>query len=507
MLSLFFSSFWFIMRGADFTRPSALHRGYSLLWMFILGWVVLVGTTVFEDRFGIASGYSFVFYESAIFLAVLISFLELFALPSKASYGKMASCENESRERFDTLPDIDALIAPTADEVAGDEVTETTPLVRSTHDDVSAIHTTTFANYAHRSLGDDGATKNDVDEKVSIKVGNYFVIILTNNQYKPYGEEQDWSGKLPSWTWVVQFLLIGPFMIIIIGQIGLLIVEAVSQTGPDGSALLLPYILIAFFSNLILLPVGPFIHRFSYRLPTFFFHIFLGTLLYSLLAFPFSSNNRYKVYFQQTVDLETGINHVQLSGLEEYVRSVITSLPSAAGQSIECGESPLRVGVVSCSFEGLAPRVVNNVPNGVPPEKGYADWLLYTATRTPDKSAAQFNVTGKNTRACVLRFDRPITAFNVHGSGTDDRYDRIPETGSKEIRLWHREWDQPWIVDVVWNTDEGAGMEGKIVCLWSDNNDVGVIPALDELRKYAPVWVGITKISDGLVEGSKPFVV
>lgn len=49
-------------------------------------------------------------------------------------------------------------------------------------------------------------------------------------------------------------------------------------------------------------------------------------------------------------------------------------------------------------------------------------------------------------------------------------------------------------------------MDGRVVCLWSDNNEPGLIPALDEIRHYAPDWVAISKLGDGLVEGSKAFV-
>ncbi|KAI9742813.1 MAG: hypothetical protein M1818_003542 [Claussenomyces sp. TS43310] len=512
MLTLWFSSFWFIMKGADFTRPSALHRSYAFLWGFIIGWAILVVTTVFEDRFKIAAGYIFVFYESAIFLATLISFLELFALSSKAKYGKVAASEQDSTVLVDRLSDSDALIAPGADENPGEEPTETTPLFRGSHGNGDRPHATTFANYGHRSHG--GEDEAEDDEIVSTLPKVLFSLDDSQvSKLKPYGAEQEWSSKLPTWTWLLQFLLVGPFMIIIVGQAGLLVVEAVSQTGPDGSSLLAPYMITAFFSILLLLPTGPFIHRFSYHIPSFLFLAFVGTLLYSLLAFPFSANNRYKAYFQQTVDLETGINEVKLSGLETYIRPIIATLPSAAGQTITCGDdNPARPGVKSCSWEGLAPKVVDNTPDGAPPEKGFADWLSYSITRQPGENSARITLSGKNTRACVLRFDRPIKDFNVHDSGTDNRLDRVPETGSNQIRLWHREWDKPWTVDVEWNISEGKqsgdeGMEGRVTCLWSDNNVQGVIPALDEIRRYAPPWTAITKIADGLVEGSKPFIV
>jgi hypothetical protein len=272
-------------------------------------------------------------------------------------------------------------------------------------------------------------------------------------------------------------------------------------------------ILTAVVTVLVLLPLSPFIHRFTYHVPTFLFLVFLGTLIYSLVAFPFSATNRYKAYFIQRVDLETGQNNVTLSGLEEYVRPIISTIPSSAGKNVECvSRDHLRSGVVYCSWPGLAPRAVDNVPEGVPPEKRYEEWLDYNVTRFSGRNAARFSVQGKNTRSCVIRFASPIKSFNVLGSSRDPRFDAVSEMGSSEIRLWHREWEQPWEVDVEWAVGEGKaegdeGIEGHVVCMWSDGNVAGVIPALDEVRKYAPDWVAIAKASDGLVEGSKPFVI
>ena len=71
MLSLFYFSFWVVMRGADSVRPSALHRGYVFIWLYTITWILLIGVTVLQDRFRIASGYPFVFLHSATFFCLL----------------------------------------------------------------------------------------------------------------------------------------------------------------------------------------------------------------------------------------------------------------------------------------------------------------------------------------------------------------------------------------------------------------------------------------------------
>jgi hypothetical protein len=128
MLSLHLTSFWVIYRIADIYRPSALQRQYTLLWMFIGSWVLLVVATVYEDRYGVASGYIAVSFELFVFLAVLLSFVELAALPSKSAFRDSVMDERRSEEVNTILPDPDGMIAPQSVENEED-AGETTRLI------------------------------------------------------------------------------------------------------------------------------------------------------------------------------------------------------------------------------------------------------------------------------------------------------------------------------------------------------------------------------------------
>lgn len=502
--SLFFCVHWFIMAGCNFVRPSALHRTYALIWMFLLGWGILVASTVFEDRYKISGGYMFVFYEAAIFLAAFVGLCELFALPTKSSVVEEAHDEHETREGLDAVPNSEA-IAPQHtepqhtdagdNEPASEDATETTPLVGG-NGHRTALGAT-FARGYRRSLPGvmDGASDD-------------------HEKHHTFGNEQSWSGNMPTWTWLIQFILLGPFIIVIIGQVGLLLVTATAQTGTDGSPLLLPYLIVALFSILIILPLGPFMHRITHHIPTFLFLVFVATLIYNLVAFPFSPQNRYKAYFQQTVDLDSGLNRVTLVGLEEYIRDIISDIPSAAGQTIDCKTNPMiRSGLSFCSYEGLAPQVVDKLPSGVPPEKEYDSWLTYNVSRATGQNKATFHIKGEETKACILRFDDPFSGFAVQGAASSNgKWDDVPESGSDQIKLWHRDWDREWVVDVEWPVSEDKnegdeGRTGRVVCFWSDHNLPGTIPALDEAQRFSPGWTSIVKLMDGLVEGSKAFVI
>lgn len=98
MASLFYFVFWTIMAGANFARPSALHRGYAIIWLFAISWFIEVVNTVFEDRFRIAAGYTFVFFHAATFLATLITLCELFALPSKMSFAQRVHVAHDATD-------------------------------------------------------------------------------------------------------------------------------------------------------------------------------------------------------------------------------------------------------------------------------------------------------------------------------------------------------------------------------------------------------------------------
>ena len=350
---------------------------------------------------------------------------------------------------------------------------------------------TTFANYTsnqeeegHPEHEDPEAQSHDANERL-------------------YDSEQQWSDTMVSWLWVIQFLLLGPFIVIVVGQIGLLVVSASYQTLADGSSALMVYLMVAIFSVLIMSPLGPFIHRVTYHIPTFLLAVFIGTLVYNLVAFPFSANNRLKVFFVQRVDLDTGINEVALGGVRSsFMDEIVNSIPSAVGQEIGKADS-VRADLVEYTWRGPPPLVVPNTKSGIPPAFGYSAWLEFNVTRSKGAKQAQFFVRGKNTRSCKIVFKEPISDFDVQGSDLDSRFPKMPSQGSSEIRLWSREWEKLWRVDVEWEGE--GGIDGKVTCMWNDDG-LGSIPALEEIKRFAPDWATVSKLGDGLVEGTKVFL-
>lgn len=538
-LSLGYFAFWCIMRGADAARPSALHRGYVNIWLFTIAWVLLVAVTVLEDRFQISSGYQFVFLHSALFLTTLISVTELFALPDKKTYGQEFRAEHEGREHDQRSVHSENVLAPEPDELDGNDADEEengdadreqpsviTPLIGRPRRGEDERRTTFATTYRHSisALTEAATTKSKPDPSAGA-----------------FGEEQPWSKSLPTWTWLIQFLLLGPFMIILATQTGLMLTDGTHQTGTDGSNAILPYLIIALYSLLLIVPLMPFMHRITHHIPVFLFIIFVATLIYNLVAFPFTSENRFKAFWQQTIDIDAETSTIKISGLEEYVRMIIKELPSAAGKAVQCQGSRTRASITDCSYDGSAipPNVANNINDDIPPEKGYAKLVSIKTTPGSEPGQAKLKVDAKNTKSCYLKFTKPIKRFTVTGgNGWDDRFGRMPDSGVQQITLWRRDWEKVWEVDIEWDADADtdantkpsqqihdmagnisvsdvdelkarntAGIDGTVTCLWSDINTPGTIPALDEAIQYAPTWAVMTKIATGLVEASKSFLI
>jgi hypothetical protein len=330
-------------------------------------------------------------------------------------------------------------------------------------------------------------------------------------------------------TWLLQFLLLGPFLIILAAQIGLLVTSAVYQTGVDGSSLLTPYLVIAVLTAVLIIPLAPFIHRVSRHLPLLLLVVFTGTLIYNLAAFPFSPAAPYKAFFKQTVSLDTGATAVRLSGIESYIRDIIADIPSAAGQEIGCEPSTSRRDLVDCVYDAakVPPRPAYGSGNdslelapGVPPTADYYGKLLTVRVSHPAAggqakgkkgASVRLRIDAVNTRIVELRFaDKgpAIRSVSVVGAEPwDERFGAYPEEGARLVRLWRRDWDRAWVVDLTWD-DASLGLDGHAVALWSDANEAAhSMPAFREVVNYAPPWSSVSKASPGLVEGMKAFKV
>lgn len=468
-LTAWFCTAWFIVRLGDAIHPSALARYFSLVWMYAITWIVLVVNTVLMDQKDIAGGYCLVIYHATIFAALLIAYLEFFALPRKTDFADKELDQPEAESGRESLEEDET---PRQSE----EVDEQTSLLGS-RPNFKKKHRDRRRS-SNGSLTDDEGHHNEAAEAGII-------------HHEAYQGEQAWSAPLPGWTWVLQFAVLGPINIVLVGQLALIITIGIYQTAEDGNRPLPRYLAIAGLGLLLLLPMSPFMHRIKWQLPSLLLLLFGGTAIYCLLAFPFSEHAKLKMRFRQVVDLDTGVNLVSLSGNTGYVQRVAYSMPSAQlGEVVDCQQSTTLHGLTQCSWDGLQPRVV-------PQNYSLGDWIDIDASRSRNgsNSTIELRIQGISSRSCWLWFDSPPRRMVVNDKheyvvDEDDwRYEDV-RNASLSIRLLARSWDNNVFKVSASGFEVGRSddeISGRVECAWDDIND-HQLPAYDEVLAYAPVW-------------------
>lgn len=423
---------WSILRLADHIRPTVLSRWYAALWIYILSWAALVAATNSAMTTAFGSGYFVLVYHLSAFTALTIGTLEFVALPRRNR--EIANEDSDTTEQ---------------------EANERTALLGGRAD--------TFTGVVRQSSQDEGGSRHLLK----------------------HGASDAWLG-LPSWTWLLQFLVLAPINIILIGQISLFVTSALHQTPADGNDISSIYQSFLGLSVLLLIPVLPFLHKVRPIIALPLLIVLICSIIWNTLAFPFSRDARLKYFFLQEVDLKTGVNKVSLTAISPYLQSIVAEMPSAEGQDIICrppGES-LRAGLSTCTWRGLAPDVAKA-----------QDWLQYNITS--NATSAVFSIQGKQTKNCRITFDSPVQTISIRDALSHPRHDVIAENGDTQVRLFSRDWDKQFEVSVSWSVN-AKGQSGRVGCMWAE---LDAVPAAKELQTFAPVWSALTKHDDGLVEG------
>ena len=291
--------------------------------------------------------------------------------------------------------------------------------------------------------------------------------------------------------------------------------------------------LITLVALVLVLPLSPFmskLHR-SHALSRFVLLVFILSILYTWMTFPFSSAAPLRVYFQQRVEIDLGLDSggssiasdtigspkmiTSLTGHPLYLTPnspIISNLPSA--QTAECNLHRARSGLMRCEWDS---------GTGMRPEPG--NWIDgWNATEYFDasvsrigSSSARITVRGRNTRSCRVYFEnQPIFEYVVRSSdgvgekkGMQYGYE-VGKRGVRVLILCSQTWDRVFVVDVQWG-DDNTGLQGRIGCEWAEyesaridhGSGVGVsgkIPAFEELLRFLPEWAVSSKQDDGLVE-------
>ncbi|EPS39509.1 hypothetical protein H072_6650 [Dactylellina haptotyla CBS 200.50] len=515
LMSLWLLVSFFVVRVAGWWRPTATARTWGIAWVSFMSWLLLLGNAVAQDKLDVGGLYFTIFYYMATSLALFFGLLELFFLPPTNHI-----YESLPHGAYDEDDDRRSLIAPSVDDRHNVTLTP-----EDDDEEGPNEHTSLLRDSSNLGRGRHIGRRPNSHGSLSIGATSTLPTIEANEDDEPdcssshlcaqrhFPGEQYWSRHLLRYTWILQALILIPVPVIITAQIGLIVGTSIAQTGADGNSVITGFLLYAIFTILLLLPLLPFIHRWTKHIPLLLVAVFAATAIYLLVAFPFSWNNPLKVYFAQTVDLQTGQNAVHIVGVSKYVRALVEeNLPSTwNGVEVKCAEDPLRLGLQRCTWPGEMPNVV--------PGHAWQSWMTANATlvvgeeakKKAGKRTVKISVNARNSRACRVLFDRKVAEADVRdptGKGvTTPHKQPVSDDGVDQLRLWSREWNRGWDVEVSESVDgSGKGeLEGTVQCLWSDANDKGVIPALDEVKRFLPRWSVVSKLEDGLVVGEMRF--
>ncbi|KAG1882430.1 hypothetical protein F4604DRAFT_425374 [Suillus subluteus] len=342
-------------------------------------------------------------------------------------------------------------------------------------------------------------------------------LIAQHDQFTPLGEEQGAIG----W-WIAQLLVVVPLPVILVSHIAVIVLFAMNQTLTDGANPFGVYGVISMLALLIVLPLAPFSMNMHRWLNTIILIIFVLSTLYTYLAFPFSQETPLKVYFAQSVDLDTSRVVTELTGPHHFLSTVIIPrFPSAFNQALNCTDAPDKLGLQTCKWEvgdAFVPSPGRSERHyGQGPTSSLEKWVTTSIKRTGSNSA-RIKVQGLNTRSCTLQFSgKRVKEFHLSGDGRKGLQggSEVPEDGLEQIRLWSRDWEKEFEVDVEFAGNEDEKASGRVSCGWAEYESAtvgggrteGKIPSLEEVLLFLPEWAVVTKSSAALFDAGWEFEV
>ncbi|KAG2158710.1 uncharacterized protein EDB93DRAFT_1290778, partial [Suillus bovinus] len=342
-------------------------------------------------------------------------------------------------------------------------------------------------------------------------------LIAQHGQSRPLGEEQGAIG----W-WIAQLLVVVPLPVILASHIAVIVLLATNQTLTDGTSPLSVYGPVSILALLIVLPIAPFSMNMHRWLNGIILMLFILSTLYTYLAFPFSQETPLKVYFAQSVDLDTSRVVTALTGPRQFLSTaIIPRFPSAFDQPVNCTDAPDKLGLQTCTWEVGDAFVPSPGPSkrryGQGPRSSLGKWVTTSVKRTGSNSA-RIKVQGLNTRSCTLQFSgKRVKRFHLSGDGGKGLQggSGVPEDGLEQMRLWSRDWEKGFEVDVDFAGSGDEKATGRVSCGWAEYESAtvgggrtgGKIPSLEEVLLFLPEWAVVTKSSAALFEAGWEFEV
>ncbi|KAF9925846.1 hypothetical protein BGZ65_007538, partial [Modicella reniformis] len=307
-------------------------------------------------------------------------------------------------------------------------------------------------------------------------------------------------------SWTLGRLWINFIPLMMVMDISITNVIAMSQTLVDGTP---PFAIMVLYSLCALncvMPLIPTIHRSAnFRKMTQVSLVFtLIIFVVACIVFPYSAKNApNKLVWRQIYDLNQDTSSVTVKTMNS-LEKIMDMIPAAKER--ECGPDPVSNNVLTqCIYQGAVPKVVveskktgeeiikSEVSEHIY-HRGIVDGQVEDESSSPLLLTVHVKWTIKDSRLCQVTFPENSTIVMLKLKGFDE-----PEQGYKSESViaasragmlgFKREFDQVWELEVVRQVEhtKEPALEGTLGCLY-DEWDNEQIPAFTDMRNHLPPW-------------------
>ncbi|KAI8598066.1 hypothetical protein EDD21DRAFT_383648 [Dissophora ornata] len=308
-----------------------------------------------------------------------------------------------------------------------------------------------------------------------------------------------------SWTLARLWINFLPLMMVL--DIAITNMMAMSQTLVDGTP---PFAIMALFSLCALncvMPLIPTIHRSANfrKMGQVSVTLAFALLISACIVFPYSAEEApNKLVWRQIYDLNNDTSFVTVKTMNS-LETVINFVPAA--EKRECGPDPASNGVLTqCIYVGAIPKIVieskksgEEIIKSEVSKPVYQKEAVAAAGQVETESkkllrSVHLKWTAKDSRLCQVLFPEDNTIVVMKLDGFDE-----PEQGYRSESVvaasrsgavgFKREYDQVWDLEVIYEVEDkdAPAMDGTLGCLY-DEWGSGQIPAFTDMKSHLPEW-------------------
>ncbi|KAF9304625.1 hypothetical protein BGZ74_001011 [Mortierella antarctica] len=308
-------------------------------------------------------------------------------------------------------------------------------------------------------------------------------------------------------AWTLARLWINFLPLVMVFDIAVSCMIALSQTLVDGTPSFAIMALFAICALNCVMPLIPTIHRSAnFRKMGQVSLILTAALLISAcIVFPYSAAEApNKLVWRQIYDLDQDTSAVTVKTMHN-LEDIMEGVPAAKHR--ECGPDPVSNGVLTqCVYQGAVPAlVVDSKKTGEEiiksqvskPEyhKDVQDGDMQAESKTLYRTV-HLTWTVKDSRLCQVMFppetSSRITLLKMAGFDEPEegfRSAAVSNASRNGVMAFKREYDQVWDLEVVYEVEnkDSPALEGTLGCLY-DEWDREQIPAFTDVKNHSPEW-------------------